>query len=260
MEKFLIAAHTDVGTTKSVNQDSMYVEWAETDIGPVLFAAVCDGMGGLSEGEKASAHLAEALSEWFENELAVAICREGKAPTLSQFREEMDFVIRKENTAISAATKEASGTTVTALFLASGIFYTVNVGDSRVYHLSDRIKQLTRDQTVVQQDLDAGRITPEEAENHPQRSVLLQCVGASEMIVPDYSEGTYDIGDAFLLCSDGFRHILPSTEIEQEVKKEWDTEDQMQLRLVEITEKSKDGGEKDNISAILIRVEQGGRF
>ena len=80
------------------------------------------------------------------------------------------------------------------------------------------------------------------------------------MIVPDYSEGTYEIGDAFLLCSDGFRHILPPEEIEKGVKKGCETEEQMQLRLVEITERSKEGGEKDNISAILIRVGQGGRF
>lgn len=259
-EKFLIAAHTDIGTTKKINQDSLYAEEADTDIGAILFAAVCDGMGGLSEGEKASAHLVHALSDWFENTMAATICRDGKAPTFDQFRQEMDYILRTENTAISAATKEASGTTVTALMLAAGVYYTVNVGDSRIYKLGDTMIQLTRDQTVVQQDLDAGRITREEAENHPQRSVLLQCVGASDVIVPDYSEGTYAAGDAFLLCSDGFRHILPSEEIERGVKRNMETEDEMKLRLVEVTEKSKEGGEKDNISALLIKITEGGRF
>lgn len=260
MEKYLVAYHTDVGTTKEVNQDSVFFEEAETDIGPVVLAAVCDGMGGLSEGEKASRHFVDALGKWFENSLASAICREGKAPTLARFRDEMDYLIRKENKEISAATKEASGTTVVALLLTSGVYYTVNVGDSRVYHLSDTLRQLTTDQTVVQQDLDAGRITEEEARNHPQRSVLLQCVGASDIIVPDYSEGPYQVGDSFLLCSDGFRHILSTGEIEETLRREAGTEESMKELLKEITDKSMAGGEKDNISALFIRVAQGGRF
>ena len=260
MEKFLVSAHTDVGTTKKVNQDAIFVEEADTDIGPVLLAAVCDGMGGLSEGEKASAHLVTALCEWFENSLADAISREGCAPSLERFKEEMNFLIRRENTAISAATKEASGTTITALLLSAGVYFTVNVGDSRIYHLSDALEQLTRDQTVVQQDLDAGRITKEEAENHPQRSVLLQCVGASEGIVPDYSEGTYSIGDSFLLCSDGFRHVPSDAELESTLKESGKTEEELRQTLLQMTEHCKAGGEKDNISSVLIRVENGGRF
>ena len=77
MHKYTVAAHTDVGVVKKINQDSLLIEIAETDIGQILLAAVCDGMGGLSQGEIASATMTRAIGEWFENSLAASICKSG---------------------------------------------------------------------------------------------------------------------------------------------------------------------------------------
>lgn len=261
MHDFLTAVHTDVGRVKRVNQDAVFLEIAMTDVGPVLLAAICDGMGGLADGEKASAQMAYALGEWFETSLASTIVKESSLVTYDRFQAEFDFMIRKTAEQIEASSQHASGTTIAALLMASGVYYTANVGDSRVYCMHDHLVQLTKDQTVVQRELDAGKITEKDIPTHPQRSVLLQCVGASEVIIPDYTQGTYGEGDTFLLCSDGFRHLVTVEELEDALFTDDEpSEDAMKNTLVSLTETNKKRGEKDNISSIMIKTTKEKRF
>lgn len=262
MHKYTVAAHTDVGVVKKINQDSLLIEIAETDIGQILLAAVCDGMGGLSQGEIASATMTRAIGEWFENSLAASICKSGSMISFDTFRTQCDFMIRQTGKKIAKEAVAESGTTICALLCAGGTYYTANVGDSRIYKTqNNQLLQITKDQTVVQMQYEAGKITKEEMETHPQRSVLLQCVGATDHIIPVYGHGTYTDGDRFLLCSDGFRHKVNITELQEVCCREQTmTKQQMEKELIRLTSLLKTRKERDNISSLLIQVEKQSRF
>lgn len=253
---YLTTVHTDIGIKKSTNQDSVLVEKASTDYGPVVLAVICDGMGGLAKGEVASAALIRGFADWFHYDFPKLLYQ---GLSLSALSESWMDLIQKSNRKIAdygSALHISLGTTVTALLLSGGVYYIVNVGDSRVYLLNRGLKILTKDQTVVQREIDLGNITPEEAAAHPQRNVLLQCVGASTVVQPDFYEGNYTEGDMFLLCSDGFRHVITEQEIYDRMNPYTIlTEEQMKEASVYLTELNKSRNEADNISVSLIRVD-----
>ncbi len=252
---YLTATHTDVGIRKKTNQDSILVMEAETEKGNVLFAVVCDGMGGLAKGEVASSTLIKEYERWFEEEFP-AIFYEGFEP--GNLRKSMENVIYSTNVKISNYGKELGvnlGTTVVALVLFDNKYFCLNVGDSRCYQITDTFKLITKDQTYVQREIDMGRLTEEEALNHPRRSVLLQCVGASEYIMPDFFIGEINQGQVFMLCSDGYRHVITPDEFMQYLRPEMlNDEEQMKKSIVYFTDLNKFRKEEDNISVILIKT------
>lgn len=147
------------------------------------------------------------------------------------------------------------GTTIVAMLIMNDHYYLMNVGDSRAYLLADQLYQLTKDQTFVQYEIDAGRLTEEEAKYHPQRNVLLQCVGASDVVTPDFYEGPVYPDTVFMLCSDGFRHIITPEEIYQYLNPSvLMDENVMKNNAVYLTELNKQRREVDNISVALIRT------
>lgn len=258
---FLSVAHTDVGIKKHTNQDSVLIKEATTDCGKVLLAVVCDGMGGLAKGEVASATLVRAFSDWFEDEFPYLIYdKEGnvKEPDYNELQKSWNQLIDVVNRKIAAygqSCQAACGTTLAGLLLIKNHYYIVNVGDSRVYHFSDTIHVLTKDQTFVQREMDEGRMTPEQAKVHPQRNVLLQCVGASTIVIPDFFEGTFEKENIFMICSDGFRHLITEEEFCKIIDaKKLVTEVEMREAAVYCTELNKQRRENDNISVVLIKA------
>lgn len=252
---YLTAVHTDVGIRKRTNQDSVLIETAATDYGQVLLSVVCDGMGGLAKGEVASAILIKAFSNWFHREFPEILYKGMEANTL---RSSWTNLILEQNQKINEYGLNCNvslGTTVAALLLIDNIYYIINVGDSRVYYLKDGITQMTVDQTFVQREMDLGRMTLEEAKNHPKRNVLLQCVGASSVIEPDFYVGEFEKDSVFMMCSDGFRHVIHPEEFYERLKPElMVTEEKMKENAVYFTELNKSRREDDNISVALIRA------
>ncbi len=253
---FKVAVHTDKGTWRDTNQDSVLVKIARTDRGRVLLAAICDGMGGLERGEAASAALARMLSVWFGKEFP-RIYYQGFSMEL--VRRSLAGLAARANERIGAYGQSRGirlGTTMAVLLLADGRYCIGNVGDSRVYLLKGELRQLTKDQTFVQQELDAGRMTREEARRDSRRNVLLQCVGASQSVVPDYFTGNAQRGSLFLLCSDGLCHVVSGTELYGHLDPHGlQGEQRMKEGLAYLTELARRRGETDNISAALIRVD-----
>ena len=252
---FITANHTDVGIKKSTNQDSMLIEQAQTDNGVVLFAAVCDGMGGLAKGEVASATLIRRLSEWFYTELP-RLLYGGLKPDM--LRASWENIINETNHRIADYGERLGiglGTTCVTFLAVDSVYYIMNIGDSRAYLLSDNLYQLTKDQTYVQREVDLGRMTPEQAAVDPQRSVLLQCVGASSIVEPDFFAGALEPGQCYMMCSDGFAHVISGQEIYERLNPavSLDTETMTQ-NLAYLVELDKSRGETDNISALLIRT------
>ncbi len=259
--RFLSIAHSDVGIKKETNQDSVLVKEASTDCGKVMISAICDGMGGLAKGEVASAALVRTFSRWFEEEFPFLIYdQDGKMRELdyNELQKSWNRLIDQVNLKIAGYGEgfhSPCGTTIAALLLMKNQYYIVNVGDSRVYRLNGEVKLLTKDQTFVQREMDEGRMTKEEAKTHPQRNVLLQCVGASSIVVPDFFQGEFQEGDLFMLCSDGFRHLITDEEFGKILDpSKLTTEKSMQDAAVYCTELNKQRKENDNISVVLIKT------
>ena len=251
---YILSAITDIGIKKDTNQDSYYAMVAETAWGKIAFAIVCDGMGGLQRGEVASNSLVQAFKHWIREYLHSLT-----APPLSEEIQGGWMSLAEEyNRKINAYGQEEGirlGTTCTALMLYEGQYYILNVGDTRCYCLSESIQLLTHDHSLVQQEVDQGILSLEAAAHDSRRNVLLQCVGASARLNPDYFEGSFVQGSSFLLCTDGFRHEVREEEIMTWLASGVAAEEQiMQWHLAELVELNKQRGETDNITALLIKT------
>ena len=210
---YLISASTDKGIKKNTNQDSLALKVADTSIGKVSFAVVCDGMGGLQQGEVASTDLTLAFSDWFHNRLPQMI-QEGLEDY--KLRMEWEEIIRNENNKIlTYGTKQGIhlGTTIVAGLFTDKRYYIINVGDSRAYEIKENVKVITQDQTVVENEFRKGLLTREQADMDPRRSVLLQCVGATQSVFPEMYFGETKLNTVYMFCSDGFRHVIRDEEI-----------------------------------------------
>ncbi len=252
---FITAAYTDVGIKKMTNQDSLLIQQADTDYGAVLLAVLCDGMGGLQKGEVASASLVRDFSDWFHRELPVLLQNGLRQDAL---RDSWDSLIQRANVRIGnygISARISLGTTCVAMLLVGDLYYILNVGDSRIYLISDDVYQLTKDQTYVQREMDANRMTYEQSLMDPQRSVLLQCVGASDVVEPAYYIGSVQPDQCFLLCCDGFRHVVDPAEFFEYLNPHVATDaKRMRANLVYLTELNKERQETDNITAALIKT------
>ncbi len=254
---FIVSATTDIGLTKSTNQDSYNVSVFNTNKGKIVLAVLCDGMGGLSKGEVASASLVKAFREWAAVRLPILLEKEQLDETI--FTEWTDISI-KFNEKIKNYGKKCGlvnglGTTLTAMLLTESRYYIINIGDTRAYEITDTVVQLTKDQTVVAREIEQGILTVEEAESDPRRSILLQCVGASDEIYPDVFCGDIRKDAVYILCSDGFRHEITETEIHSCLNPSVmvDTNG-MKSNIEKLIELNKQRQERDNISAIAIRT------
>jgi len=209
-------------------------------------------------GEEASARMIRALSVWFKESLPELLYDEDDL-TESAFRKSIMKTIHFACDNIEEYTKETGaecGTTLVAILIADSKWFAVNVGDSRIYiHDGDEFTQITKDQTFVQREIDAGRMTEEEAKTHGMRSMLLQCVGASDVVIPDWYSGTISTGEGVLLCSDGFRHVMSKDEL-SEILSPLSLGDEREIRMAlsECTKENMDRGERDNISSIYIKI------
>jgi serine/threonine protein phosphatase PrpC len=212
-------------------------------------------MGGLSKGELVSAATCEAFRDWFIETLP-SLLRQGRLEgDIKASWEDLVYNMNSKVLDYSDLNHLQLGTTVVALLLYQGRYSIINIGDSRVYLFSDSLFQLTKDQTVVQREVDLGMLSPDEAERDKRRNVLLQCIGASAVIEPEFVQGSYDPGMVFMLCSDGFRHVIQPKEFWDHLNPEMIYSDQqIAYNLAYLTDLNKHRREDDNISAIGIKV------
>ena len=147
--------------------------------------------------------------------------------------------------------KLGMGSTVSALLLSETRYLVGHVGDSRIYLVRDgQMRQLTKDHSLVQEQVDAGLLTPEQARRHPQSNVITRCIGMADDIDPDVFDGEARVGDAFLLASDGLTGMVDDRRIQQLLRSRAKPE-----RIVDalIQEANVNGG-NDNITAVVVRV------
>ena len=252
---FIVSANTDIGITKSTNQDSLSVKVINTPQGRMTFAILCDGMGGLDKGEVASASVIRAFDAWVHNELPV-LC---EAPIEdSTLRSQWDKIVTEQNKLIGGYGARHGirlGTTAVIMLLTQSRYYIMNVGDSRAYELTDGLKQLTNDQTFVAREVALGNMTEEQAQTDERRNVLLQCIGASDEVYPDMFFGDVQSNAVYMLCSDGFRHEITAEEIYEKLQPNVLFDDNtMSKHATELIELNKQRQERDNISVLMVRT------
>ena len=253
--RFIATADTDIGIAKSTNQDSVLIKHATTDIGEVLLAVVCDGMGGLSKGELASATVIRAINKWFNEELPYEL----ENVNFRKIGGDLSRLLQIENEKLLAYSRAQGGislgTTVSCILFVGEQFVIVHVGDSRVYYIHSGVTQLTTDQTFVAREISRGTMTVEQAKTDKRRNLLLQCVGASPVVEPQVLCGVAQSG-AYMLCSDGFRHEITEAEMHESLNPiNLINARAMHSNAQYLIEKVKSRGERDNISVILIKAE-----
>jgi protein phosphatase len=203
------AGLTHPGRERSQNEDSYLVKTGED----LSILAVADGMGGHVAGEVASA-LAIGVFERYWNELDLK-----EPPPSGHFAEIIkNLIVKANNTILEAAARDSSktgmGTTLTAGFLSGRSLTIGHVGDSRAYLISsEALTLLTEDHSLLEQLIQAGRISPEEAEGHPKRHILVRALGTSADLEIDLIERELNESEALLFCSDGLTSMVRDDEI-----------------------------------------------
>ena len=193
------AARSDVGLQRDLNEDSGYA-------GPSLLA-IADGMGGHAAGEVASSVAVSTLAR-LEDDVPSTELLDMLAQAVNEANEAISQLVDKH------PQLDGMGTTLTALLWAGRKIGLAHVGDSRAYLLRDgELQQITHDHTFVQQLIDEGRISEEEARRHPQRSVLLRALDGRGNPESDLQVREVRVGDRYLLCSDGLSSVVPHDQI-----------------------------------------------
>lgn len=240
---------TDKGKIRKDNQDSFIIEKCEAR--DCLIAALCDGMGGAKAGGLASQLSNKAFVSYIYAKLTSrtnrtpnyrdilqAACAEanGVAYEYSQFDEEFNGM----------------GTTIVGgVIKSNGSGYIINVGDSRAYHISRRgnsIYQITKDHSLVEELLEFGAITKEQARVHPQRNVITRALGSEANVDADYFEFNLQSGDMLLLCSDGLSNTITDLEM-LDYAKEY-TEPELLCRA--LMSKALNRGARDNVTVLAV--------
>lgn len=232
------AHKTDTGRQRNANEDSYFAR------APVF--AVADGMGGAQAGEVASSIAARA----FEDEIA-----DSEAP-----ERQLKEIAQRANTEIhELAEKDPSragmGTTLTTALLRGEDLAIAHVGDSRAYVLRDgELKRLTKDHSLVEELRRQGRLTEEEAEEHPQRSIITRALGPEAKVKVDTMSYPARDGDVYLLCSDGLTTMVGEEQI-REILCDAKT---LKSAVSKLIDAANANGGRDNITAVAFRVEEEG--
>ena len=230
----ILSSITDIGVKRKDNQDNYWSARLDVDGKEVGVVCLCDGMGGLDKGGLASKTVVEAVREAVSKKLSIDYLRD----VIKEANDYLYNMSKKENISI--------GTTCTVVLLRNGVYEILHIGDSRCYHFNtlgvdSKFSILTKDHTVVEKFRSAGKVLPLDLEKK-YRNTLTRCVGASSNMVLDYYTGSYEEGDTFLVCSDGFWHFLSEGDIPN-----LDNLEGLIKKYISL-------GETDNITVVSLKV------
>lgn len=238
-----IVAKTDRGMVRENNQDSYAVGEFP---GEVAWAVVCDGMGGASGGNIASALAVKIISEKLN-----ASYRDGMSD--KSIKNMLDAAIVAANMAVYDMAKKnkqlsGMGTTVVCAVVRGFSAYIVHAGDSRAYLIdSNGIEQITTDHSVVQSLVQKGQLTPDQAKEHPSKNIITRALGVENRIQIDFDQIDLDYDQTILLCTDGLSNYLETDEIYNQVK------DKKYYAFADrLVKKANENGGGDNITVVAI--------
>lgn len=238
-------AMTDIGRVRTANQDYVFASTDSVGMLPNLFL-VADGMGGHKAGDYASRYISEHLVEHLKqagNSEIIPLLREGI--------EKVNKMLYQESR--DRAELNGMGTTLVAAVIEDSTMYVANVGDSRLYQIRNKLKQITRDHSYVEELVSLGQMERGSRDYREKKNIITRAVGTEEKLDIDFFEVSLEPGDYILMCSDGLSNMLEDAEMEEIICSE--------LELGEKAEKlitvANDNGGKDNIGVVLINPEIG---
>jgi serine/threonine protein phosphatase PrpC len=253
-----LAGVSDIGRVRKRNEDSLRLA---PDLG---IAVLADGMGGHPGGDTASRLAAATAAAVLERHVKTGNgATTDAANVAARLGGAMAESVMAAHEAVRAEADRrpelaGMGTTLTALVVdeRTGAFAVGHVGDSRAYRLrGGQLNPLTRDDTWVQTQVDAERLTPEQARRHPFGHVLTQCVGLDEEPQAHVLTGTVEEGDAYLLCSDGLVGMMEDPDIESVLRARLPENGGTEAAVAALVEGAKEAGGYDNITVVVVRVE-----
>jgi len=251
--KLAFVGKTDTGRVREHNEDTIA---SDVDVGLLVLA---DGMGGYNAGEVASGMatslIADGLQEaWNPREVERMPRDEAKALSERLIREQ----IARANSAIFTTSQNnpecaGMGTTLVVTLFYDNFMTVAHIGDSRLYKLrpDDVFEQVTRDHSLLQEQLDSGLITPEEAKLSQNKNLVTRALGIDPTVDPELHVYETQVGDTFLLCSDGLSDMVEDEEIRLTLIT---LKSNLNLTAQQLVQAANDNGGRDNISAMLIRV------
>lgn len=245
---YMTGIYWERGNTAPVNQDSLILLQVLTGRGRILMAAVCDGIGGLSQGEAASGYVTKRLQEWFYESLIRSVQKRKPYWVIRRSLDRLTYHMQEQLLQYSRQGGGRLGTTMTVLVLYEKTYLIWHLGDSRVYRLCN-----------VSGRKSGGRGTKEVVcmtQDHVKgKNMLIKCVGSFDYERPDFAMGEVRGGQAMLLCSDGFRNCIVEQELADVLAPGKIREEQQAVRrLHEIGDACLKRGERDNMSAVYIKI------
>jgi protein phosphatase len=240
-----LAGKTNIGRIRKENQD----DFRAADLpGSAAWGLVCDGMGGARGGKEASCTACDVIEHSFQDQYSQCIPGEEKRFLENALKSANHCVFQKS---IHNESLAGMGTTAVCALVRGGRAHLCHAGDSRAYLLhAGQLTQLTHDHSYVQELVDCGTITVQEAENHPQKNIITRALGVDMRVQPEYSSTVMLPGDLLLLCTDGLSNAVPTAQMEA-ILTEYDFYD-VPDRLIEAANA---GGGQDNITALLMEME-----
>jgi serine/threonine protein phosphatase PrpC len=246
------ASCTDPGRVRDHNEDCIE---SRPDIGLYVLA---DGMGGYNAGEVASGMATSLIADglaaaWIPRELERLNRDEAKALADRLIREQ----VARANTAIYTTAQNnpecaGMGTTLVVCLFHDDFLTVAHIGDSRLYRLrGEAMEQVTRDHSLLQEQLDSGLITPEEAKSSQNKNLVTKALGIDPAVEPEVHVHEAQPGDLYLLCSDGLNDMVDDEEIRLTMVT---LRQNPALTVQQLVQAANDNGGRDNISAMLIRV------
>lgn len=250
-----ISGLTDVGQRRESNQDCFCIKKIDEN---VCYAIVCDGMGGQNGGQIASKIACETIEAHLTkigDELKIQ--KENPDESVEDIKSMMIRGMSKANIAVHDAallddTCKGMGTTAILVVVIDSLAYVTHIGDSRVYILNDRkLSQVTKDHSVVQELVDQGELTKEEALTHPNKNMITRAVGVNLLVDIDYLKIPFADGNKLIICTDGLTNMVQDFVIENVLMKHNTEESSKQL--IELANKA---GGYDNITVVVIEADK----
>jgi len=237
---------SDIGAVRKQNQDACRVEVLSPER---MLLVVCDGMGGARAGNVASEVAAQAFGDAVLQYLADPEHADQVAEALEQAAEIANQAVYQR--ACTDPECLGMGTTLVAAFVDEKICRIINIGDSRGYMVSEKgIRRVTRDHSLVEDMVQRGEITPEQARTHPQKNLITRALGAADTVKGDLFEEPHEEGEFLLLCSDGLSNVVADQEILYEVIHGGEISECCNRLL----ETALQRGAPDNVTAILLQM------
>lgn len=237
-------ASSDIGKAREINQDYYSIPKPEDNLQLFILA---DGMGGYNGGEVASSLATTSAKSYIKNNFdKIEKSKEAILEMIKNAIEYANMVVFEKSK--QEPNLEGMGTTLDICFIYNNKVYIGHVGDSRVYRIRGGIiRKLTKDHSYVQQLVEDGKITREEAEHHPKKNMLLKALGCTAYVEPDLRARNMENGDILLMCSDGLTNMVEEKEIYRVIKENPEIAAKVLVNL------ANEAGGYDNITAVIIK-------